>query len=669
MFPVSTHYGAAYEYGERIAERCVSTITDALRVQTGSLLVFLPGQGEIRQVAQRLTTWLAEQQDRDEIQLSPLYGDLSLAEQRKAIAPCADGLRKIVLATNIAETSLTIDGVRVVIDSGLCRQPRFDPNTGMTRLSTARISKASSIQRAGRAGRLEPGVCYRLWSESQQDELAAFTPAEIQQADLAPLALQLLQWGVSDPSELTWLDTPSPAPYQQALDLLAQLRATKCSDGHLSLTPHGQAMSALPSHPRIAHMMLMGQSVGLTQQACELAAMLGERDLAQGVGADLSVRLDILRGETQVPHHQRGSITRLKQLQKQFLRLLPKHASKTHLPAIDEPRNHRWSALLLAWAYPDRVAAQRSKGSAQYLLSNGRAAALRDHDRLSKHRWLVVGELGGQQGKAQDQIYLAAVLEEALFDDYLTATINEEVVVEWDEQTGKLVAEERRMIGRLRISSRRLSTVSSEQRASALLGLVRKRGLGLMNWSKELQQWRARIGLLREVNVGTSDNPWPDVSDSGLLANLEAWLLPYLDRVTTLNHFKQLDTPAMLSTLLPWPLPAELDRLAPLRMSVPSGSNISIDYSQSPPVLAVKLQEMFGCEQTPSIAQGKVNLLVHLLSPARHPLQVTQDLAGFWRGSYQDVKKDMKGRYPKHPWPDNPLEAFATKKTKRRLAE
>jgi len=415
--------------------------------------------------------------------------------------------------------------------------------------------------------------------------------------------------------------------------------------------------------------MLMGQSVGLKQQACELAAMLGERDLVRGAGADLSLRLDVLRGEKPAPNHQRGSIARLEQLRQQFLRLLPKVASKTQLPAVSDPTDHRWSALLLAWAYPDRVASQRSKGSAQYHLSNGRAAALRDHDGLSKHRWLVVGELGGQQGKAQDQIYLAAALDEALFDDYLVTSISEEVVVEWDEQTGKLVAEERRMLGRLSVSRRRLESISNEQRASALLGLVRKRGLGLMSWPEALQQWRARIGLLREVNAGSTENPWPDVSDTGLLTSLDVWLLPYLDRVTTLNHFKQLDTAAMLSTLLSWPLPAELDRLAPLRIAVPSGSNIAIDYAQSPPVLAVKLQEMFGCEHTPAIAQGKVKLLVHLLSPARHPLQVTQDLAGFWRGSYQDVKKEMKGRYPKHPWPDNPLEALATKKTKRRLAE
>jgi len=677
MYPVKTIYGAPYQYGERIAERVTTTVCQALREQAGSLLVFLPGQGEIRQVQQRLQKWLSDQSDRDNIHLTPLFGDLSLAEQRRAIEPCAEGQRKIVLATNIAETSLTIDGVSVVIDSGLCRQPSFDPNTGMARLGTHRVSKASATQRAGRAGRLEPGVCYRLWSESQHDELAAFSPAEIQQADLAPLALQLLQWGVSDPAELAWLDAPAAAPYQQALALLQQLGAVTCRDERWSLTRHGEMMARLPTHPRLAHMILMAQAAGLGAQACELAALLGERDLMFNAGADLHQRLDLLRGVRRAERTQAGAIARIKQLKKQFSRLLPSAVSDNQVTQVSDPQAHKWTGLLLAWAYPDRIAGQRSRGSADYLLSNGRAAALREHDALSKYRWLAIGQLGGQKGGRQDHIYLAAAIDESLFEHYLLDSISRETVVAWDEQSEKLIAEERTNIGRLTIAQRRLPDISAEQRATALLGLVRKRGLGLLSWPVETQQWRARVQLLRELDgdalaasarpENTSSSRWPDLSDTGLLSHLEEWLLPYLDKVTKLGHFKQLDTQDMLSRLLPWPLPAELNEQAPLRIRVPSGSNIAVDYSQNPPVLAVKLQEMFGCENTPSIAQGRLKLLVHLLSPAQRPLQVTQDLAGFWRGSYHEVRKEMKGRYPKHPWPDNPLEAIATGKVKRRL--
>jgi len=546
----------------------------------------------------------------------------------------------------------------------------------MARLGTQRVSKASATQRAGRAGRLEPGVCYRLWSETQQDELAAFSPAEIKQADLAPLALQLLQWGVSDPAELAWLDAPAAAPYQQALTLLQQLGAVICRDERWSLTSHGEMMARLPTHPRLAHMMLMAQAAGLSKQACELAALLGERDLIFNAGADLHQRLDLLRGVRRAERSQAGAIARIKQLQKQFTRLLPSTIANNQVAHVSDPQAHKWTGLLLAWAYPDRIAGQRSRGSADYLLSNGRAAALRQHDALSKHRWLAIGQLGGQKGGRQDHIYLAAALDESLFEDYLIDSVDHETVVAWDEQSEKLVAEERTNIGRLTIAQQRLPDISAEQRATALLGLVRKRGLGLLSWSVEIQQWRARVQLLRQLDAGAvsdsssataTDSRWPDLSDKGLLSHLEDWLLPYLDKVSKLSHFKQLDTQEMLNTLLPWPLPAELNEQAPLRIRVPSGSSIAVDYSQTPPVLAVKLQEMFGCEDTPSIAQGRMKLLVHLLSPAQRPLQVTQDLAGFWRGSYHDVKKEMKGRYPKHPWPDNPLEALATGKVKRRL--
>lgn len=677
MFPVSLRYGAPYRYGERIAERVVSTVLTALEEETGSVLVFLPGQGEIRQVNQLLRDKLGE---RSQVILCPLYGDLSLTDQRRAIEPCRDGQRKVVLATSIAETSLTIEGVRVVVDSGLSRLPAFDPNSGMTRLTTQRLSKASATQRCGRAGRLEEGVCYRLWSESQQNELAAFTPPEIQQADLAPLALQLLNWGVSDLSELSWLELPAAAPYQQALDLLEQLEASEQVDSAANrettqwrVTEMGQGMLQLPTHPRLAHMMIKARLLGQSRLGCELAVLLSERDVVKSGNADIQLRLELLRGERTADRSQKGVLVRMKQQLRQFERLLAgitvsssEAASTT--AAVDDTA---MVGVLLAFAYPDRIARQRSGNRLSYQLSNGRSADFVEQDALAKEPWLVVASVGGLQGRSSDRIFLAAPLDLQTLNHYFSAQIEEEVCVEWDERAEKLIAEKQRKLGKLVLEQKALESISDEERKQALLGLVQKRGLSLFEWPEEIKQWRARVELLR-VHTTELPNPWPDVSDAGLLSSVSSWLEPYLTgdvvkKVTKLNHFKELDISPMVLGLLPWPLPQTLDEQAPQRWTVPSGSRIAIDYSQSPPVLAVKLQEMFGCLSSPTVAQGKVTLMVHLLSPARRPLQVTQDLKGFWQGSYQDVKKEMKGRYPKHPWPDNPLEAIATAKTKARM--
>ncbi len=661
MFPVAVNYGAPYEYGERIVPRLVQAVLQALEDETGSLLVFLPGQGEIRQAHQQLKERL---ESRSDILLAPLFGDLSLSEQRRAIAPCEPGLRKIVLATSIAETSLTIDGVRVVIDSGLSRLPAFDPNTGMTRLHTQRLSKASATQRMGRAGRLESGVCYRLWSQTQQDELRAFTPPEIQQADLAPLVLQLLQWGVNDPTELNWLDIPAKAPYQQALDLLIRLKAVETTQttGQYQLTSHGEAMTALPAHPRLAHLILMGQHYGLANLACDLAALLSERDPIYQGAADIQLRLQLLRGERSADRGQKSLMQRIKQQAKQFHRLLPKTTPECTVENISDDR---WIGFLLACAYPDRIGQARRQGGGDYKLSNGRSASFASVDSLQQRSWLVIANLGGRKDQSVDRIFLATPLDESLFDDELADLVENRTHVEWSKQQDKLVAEKQLCVGELVLKRKTLNNLDAETKRDALLELVRQRGLSLLNWSNELRQWCARIELLRSVD---SDSGWPDMSDEGLLSNIEDWLAPYLDPINHIKGFSALDLKSILSARLPWPLPKTLDEQAPLRFGVPSGSNISIDYTQNPPVLAVKLQEMFGCESTPTIAKGRIALMVHLLSPAKRPLQVTQDLAGFWRGSYEDVKKEMKGRYPKHPWPDNPLEAVATAKTKRHLS-
>ncbi|GAB3105831.1 ATP-dependent helicase HrpB [Aestuariicella hydrocarbonica] len=668
MFPVELRYGAPYRYGERIAERVVATVMQALEEQAGSVLVFLPGQGEIRQVYRQLQGKLGGSES---LLLCPLYGDLSLAEQRRAIAPCQADSRKVVLATSIAETSLTIEGVRVVVDSGLSRLPAFDPNTGMTRLATQRVSKASATQRCGRAGRLEQGVCYRLWAESQQNELAAFTPPEIHQADLSPLALQLLNWGVSELSELDWLESPAPAPYQQALELLQQLGAAEQIDAteprRWRLTAMGDAMLRLPAHPRLAHLMVKAKSIGQTRLGAELAAVLSERDFVSGAGVDVQLRLELLRGDRVVERSQKGVVARLKQQQQHFERLL----TSISVESLPHPGAETAVGLLLAFAYPDRIARQRSGNRMSYQLSNGRSADFIEQDSLGKQSWLAVASVGGQQGRSSDRIYLAAALNPELLDRYFAGQIEEKVCVEWDERAGKLRAERERKIGRLVIERQPLEAITAAERRQALAGLVQRRGLDLFEWPVELMQWRARVQLMRSYCTDLP-NPWPDVSDTGLLQSLSVWLEPYLSaaevaKISKLNHFKALDVTAMLHGLLPWPLPQQLDEQAPQRFAVPSGARIAIDYTQSPPVLAVKLQEMFGCVDTPAVAGGRVKLMVHLLSPARRPLQVTQDLAGFWQGSYQAVKKEMKGRYPKHPWPDNPLEAVATAKTKARM--
>lgn len=653
--PVEVYYGSPTQPNEPILGPMVDTICTALTNHDGSVLAFLPGQGEINRVAEALAERL-EGTDFKNTVIAPLYGGLSLSEQQLAISPCDESDRKIVLSTNIAETSLTIEGITSVVDSGLAREPVFDPQTGMTRLQTRRISKASSVQRAGRAGRLGPGRCYRLWGEQQQQQLAAQSTPEILQADLASLVLQLLAWGIDDPNELAWLDPPPSGPFNQARDLLVAFGAAEqTAAGVWQLTVHGEQMAKLPAHPRLAHLLLVGMAHGVSELACQLAALMSERDPLSREGADLSTRLMILNGDSRCPTHLKGWRQRILQQAKRYQSLCSKNQSKADL---DEQRA---LGLLIAAAYPDRIAKRRNGNN--YLLSNGRTATLAEHDSLSCCDWLAVAELGGRVGFSSDVIYSATEFDPALLSDELAVNVTEKEVVQWDSRDERFVAERRKMVGAIVVKATPIQTISVEAKIEALIQLIRNRGLKLLPWNDELRQWQSRVILLQE-NLG---DPWPNVSDTNLLNTLEEWLAPYLNDINRLSHFQQLDLKSILQGLLPWPLPQQLDELAPLRLEVPSGSHIQIDYTQSPPVLAVKLQEMFGCQQTPTIAGGKVELMIHLLSPARRPLQITQDLAGFWRTGYEPVKKEMKGRYPKHPWPDNPLEAVATGKVKNRL--
>ncbi len=663
QFPVEVIFGQASQPNERIVDRMITSLKKVIRKNSESgILAFLPGQGEIRRTADELSNWISDSGITD-VDLFPLYGHLSFEEQQLAIAP-AVSKTKIVLATNIAETSLTIDGIDVVIDSGLAREPVFDPATGMTRLHTRKISRASSDQRAGRAGRLKAGKCYRLWSKDQQQQLIAHTTPEILQADLTPLVLQLLKWGVDDPEDMRWLDPPPRGPWQQAVELLVslaavsvQMEAENIPNDNLSLTDHGQAMSELPVHPRLAHLMICGARISHGRTAALLAGILSERDPIGQDNPDIDYRMAILTGEADCPRRHKNWQRRILQLAQQFEEQLSRLAISTANTAIDE---NIIPGYLLACAYPDRIARRRHSGG--YQLTNGRSANLANKAQPGKHPWLAVAEVGGMARSKGNTIRSAAALDPDLFQSLLSDLVSETTVADWDKKTRRFIAEHQQKIGELVLNRETLTNVPSQAKSTALVQHIRKQGLEILPWTKTLRQWQARILLLRSIDPNT----WPDVSDDALLSTLSSWLAPYLDPINLLNDFKKLNLKTILGSMLTWDSGRELNRLAPERIEVPSGSTHAIDYSHSPPVLAVKLQEMFGCEESPTIADGNIKLMVHLLSPAGRPLQITQDLAGFWRSSYHDVRKDMKGRYPKHPWPEDPLTAVATSKTKGR---
>ncbi|XOV87857.1 MAG: ATP-dependent helicase HrpB [Pseudomonadota bacterium] len=644
LFPVSITYTGASVPGDRIAARTAETVRRALAENPhSSILVFLPGQGEIGSVAGALTGLPVD------VSVHPLYGNLSLEAQQAAIAPAAPGRRKVVLATNIAETSLTIDGVDVVVDSGLVREPVFDPVSAMTRLQTRRISRASSVQRAGRAGRLKPGCCYRLWASGQQDQLAPQGEPEILNADLAPLALQLYAFGVANPAELAWLDAPPAGAWQQAVELLGFLGAIRDQ----GLTPHGEALASLPLHPRLGHLLIAGAWADQLPLAADLAAILSERDPLGQDNPDMAARLDLLQGGTD----HRGWVRRTRQLAAGYVADISRIALSAgeQVPGISLGDA---TGYLLACAYPDRIARKRHGGG--YQLANGRSANLPDIGSLSKQRWLAVAEVGGIARRKGDIIRSAAPLNPALFEGALSHLAVARDRVEWDRKADRFVAERRVQVGSLLLSRQTLPDVPADARRRALLDELRNRGLDALPWTLSLRQWQARVLLLRKLEPGA----WPDVSDEHLFAALEDWLGPYLEPVRRFADLRRIDLEGALRAMLDWSAQQQLDELAPERYRLPSGSTCQLDYLKDPPVLAVKLQEMFGVESSPRIAGGRIALLVHLLSPAGRPLQVTQDLAAFWRNAYGEVKKEMRGRYPKHPWPDDPLAATPTGRTK-----
>lgn len=654
-FPVDVFYrpAPATQRNPRLLDQVVAVVAEALEQQPGSVLVFLPGAGEIHRVAQALAGQVAPN-----VVIAPLFGNLKAAEQDQAITPAAADTRKVVLATAIAETSLTIEGVRVVVDSGQQRRAVFDPNSGMTRLVTGRVSKASAEQRKGRAGRVEPGVCYRLWSESEQFGLAEFTPPEIREADLAPLVLELAQWGARTPDKLVWIDQPPPAHWQQAVALLQWLDMLD-DDG--AITEHGKSARALGIHPRLAHMVILGRSLRLGRLAAELAALLEDRDLlGPGAGADMHERIRVLRGELRGERgSQRTDPHRLQALRQQAKRLSEPGANdKSEEGTVPTPTE---VGRLLALAYPDRIGKRRPGDTPRYQLSNGKGALLRADDGLARHEWLVAADLDGKAREAT--IYLAAPVDLPTLEADLAAHIREQNEAEWDDKRGTVVARKTRRLGALLLAEKPLAKPSPELIQQGILAAVRRKGLDSLPWTPGARQWQARVALLGRHFPGQ----WPDVGEQALTKTLEHWLAPFLTGISRWSELAKLNLQNALNSLLEYPQQQQLSELAPSALIIPTGSSVTLDYAaENGPVLAAKLQALFGWTKTPEVAGGKVPVVIHLLSPARRPLAVTADLASFWSNVYPQVRKDTRGRYPKHPWPEDPLTAVAQQGIKRK---
>ncbi|BBH19971.1 ATP-dependent helicase HrpB [Paenibacillus baekrokdamisoli] len=655
-YPVDTHYAIKRMEG-RVEEAVALLVADAMNKHDGDALVFLPGAGEIRRV-QRL---LGAAGLSANIRVMPLYGSMPPEAQDHAVAACVDGERKIVLASTIAESSVTVRGVRIVVDSGLSRVPRFSARTGMTRLETVPVSVASADQRRGRAGREAPGVCYRLWTEMEHRALIPQSEPELLSADLAPLALELAIWGIDDPAaELAWLNKPPAAAYTQALNLLRELDAL---DAQRHPTAHGRAMAELGMHPRLAHMVLEAIKLGYGAVACELAALLSDRDpLRASRSSDMRLRLDALHGRaTSGAELDEAASRRIAAEAKEWMRAAGIHTNKNGSSLGSEgisDRNIACCGLLIALAYPDRIAKRREDG--RFLLRNGRGAAIQELQQLSGSSYLAVAEL--EDIGADCRILLAAPLTQAEIEQHFASQLEVETEVRWERSAEAVRARRRVKLGSLILKEGMLADPNPSLVADALLSGIAEQGLDLLPWSKPARQLQARIELMRSHNL-----TWPDVSETTLIASLNEWLSPYIGGMRSRSDLGRLNMTAIMESQLSWQERQQLDEEVPTHLTVPSGSRIPVDYSDpAAPFLAVRLQELFGLRQTPLIAGGKLPVTIHLLSPAHRPVQVTKDLASFWQQTYFDVKKDLKGRYPKHYWPDNPLEATPTNRAKPR---
>jgi ATP-dependent helicase HrpB len=632
----------------RIEGRVARVVGDALADNTGDVLVFLPGAGEIRRVEELLGDIGAV--------VVPLHGNLTPDQQDGALRPDASGRRKVVLATSMAETSLTIDGVRVVVDSGLSRVPRFSARTGMTRLETVRVSSASATQRAGRAGRQAPGVCYRLWSEPEQAGLVPFHDPEIMDADLAPLTLTLASAGTKA-SSLRWLDAPPPAHLAQAGQLLRDLAAITDSG---RITPHGQALAALGLHPRLGHMIVAARRLDAVALATDIAALVEERDVLRADGGpadpDMRIRLDLLAQRSTPPFTHGARVAR------EAVERIRTHAKslRRQLGVRDARGDSNDAGVLLALAYPDRIA-QRRPGTARFLLRNGRGAVFALPHALADAEFIVATDLDDRG--AESRIFLAAPVTREEIETHLASQIVVQEEVTWDAEAGRVDARRTRRLGALVLSEGLVRDPDPAAVAHAFWDGMRRAGLAAIPWSDGFVRLRERLAFLGAIDP----SGWPDVSDAALLERLEEWLARHADRLRRIADLGRIDFAALQLGDLTWQQRQALDTEAPTHMEVPTGSRLPIDYADpASPVLAVRLQEMFGLAETPRIARGRVPLTLHLLSPAHRPVQVTRDLGGFWRSSYHDVRKDLRGRYPKHPWPEDPLAASPTRRAKPR---
>ncbi len=659
-YPVGVEYcgeGHLFQAQPReIAKQVAATIHNGLVEQPGDILAFLPGAAEIRYTQALLNTGLPPA----EIAIHPLYGDLSLAAQTAAVQPDPKGRRRIILATPIAETSITIEGIHTVVDSGWKRTPQFDPNSGLSRLTTQRISHASATQRTGRAGRLGPGYCYRLWSTGEEHGLKPFDPPEILTADLSQLVLDLARWGVHAPEALRWLDPPPAGHFAQAQSVLLVLGAL---DHQGRITPLGRKMAELPAHPRLAHMLMAAAKYSATALACDLAALLSERDIIKGRdrSADIEDRLHALAvfrsdgpAAAKALDADTDGCRRVIQTSRQLREHLPKPArNKTERTTAGE---------LLALAFPDRVAQRRTEGKGQYKLASGRGAVLPAHDRLAAYEYLAVAELDA--GKIEGRIFLAAPLAREALVSLFPDRLQREEKVFWDAQSNTVKPQRLVRLDELVLEAAPLAKPSSEAVLTALLSGLRSLGLAALPWNDKARELQARLECMR---LWQPEAGWPEVADGCLLESLEQWLAPYLTGMRSAEHLKKLELFAILAARLDWQRQSQLDREAPTHLTVPSGSRIKLRYAPGePPVLAVRLQEMFGLADTPRVCNNTVPVLLHLLSPAQRPMQITQDLRGFWETAYHEIKKELRGRYPKHHWPDDPWQAQPTSRIKPR---
>ena len=625
-----------------IGEFTAQTIIQASKEKEGDILAFLPGEGEIRtceEILRKKTKGIA---------IHPLYGMLPQGKQFAAIMPDRNGKRKIVLATSIAETSLTIEGIKVVVDCGYGRTSKFDPKSSLSRLETVQISKDSADQRAGRAGRLSPGTCYRMWSKATHQRLAEHRTPEIEEADLAPLVLDMAKWGIADANELSWLSPPPKANLLQAYDTLEQLEALDSG----KLTEHGKRIHALPCHPRIAHTLVLAKEEELLDLACDVAAILEERDpLPKDSGIDINLRIDALR-RARRDKRLGKKMQRIEKVSASYRKMFDKEEDNT-------PVNPYETGLVLTFAYPERIAFARPGNNAQFQLANGRYAMAGHRDDLAHEEWLAVAHVDARDGTGK--IFLASPLNPQDLAPY----VKQKETIVWDSKSGVLKTALEMRIGSIVLQSRSLPDPDPELVEKALCEAIRKEGLSLLRFDDKVEQWQNRVLSLRAWHPNSN---WPDVSTSSLLKTNEKWITPYLSGIRKEEDFNRLDLVEILNSSLSWEQQQSLANLAPERIEVPSGSNIKIKYlaNGDAPILAVRLQEVFGLAETPTVNQGKTQLVMHLLSPGFKPVQVTSDLRSFWDNAYFEVRKELKRRYTKHAWPDDPWSAEAVRGVRRK---